>query len=429
MENAERKLMQNLFACTLHLSFQIVDGQDGLYTYLQTLYKQIFSPASPRTVPLVRFMGTLQPQTVYGISDRFCLYSVAVRLPHDTRFVLLGPCLLEEPNRAFILRVLRKNDLPPDQLEAFQAFYLRFPVLDQARMHTLGRSIGQYLYNNEPLDHRVFNAWEHELVQPEYVDDAARLLEVQSLNDAYAEEKELTDAVAHGRRDKAFELLLKLPTPESRWQECADPLRCAKNACLAFHVRVDAAAGQGGVSPFHREQGRRMFAARIENAQTVKEVYGLSQNLLRYYLDLVQQQNLPQGSKLLRQVIEIVQLDLSTPLSVRSIAARLDVSADYLSHSFKKQMGLSLSEYINKQRIIRAVQYLDETDLPIRDIALYVGYEDIAYFSRVFKHYVNRTPRDYRKIVRGTLPTNLSQYFALVPRPGGKMEKPISDTK
>ena len=92
-------------------------------------------------------------------------------------------------------------------------------------------------------------------------------------------------------------------------------------------------------------------------------------------------------------------------------------------------MGLSLSEYINKQRIIRAVQYLDETDLPIRDIALYVGYEDIAYFSRVFKHYVNRTPRDYRKIVRGTLPTNLSQYFALVPRPGGKMENPAKDRR
>ena len=340
METAELKLMQNLFACTLHLSFQVVDGQDGLYAYLQSLYKQIFAPASPRAVPLVRFMGTMQPQTVYGISDRFCLYSVAVRLPNDPQFVLLGPCLLEEPNRAFILRVLRKNELPPDQLDAFQAFYLRFPVLDQARMHTLGRSIGQYLYNNEPLDHRVFNAWEHELIQPEYVDDAARLLEVQSLNEAYAEEKALMDAVTHGQRDKAFELLLKLPTPENRWQECADPLRCAKNACLAFHVRVDAAAGQGGIDPFHREQGRRMFAARIENAQSVKEVYGLSQNLLRYYLDLVQRQTLPQGSKLLRQVIEIVQLDLSTPLSVRSIAARLDVSADYLSHTFKKQMGL-----------------------------------------------------------------------------------------
>ena len=52
-----------------------------------------------------------------------------------------------------------------------------------------------------------------------------------------------------------------------------------------------------------------MFAARIENAQNFKEVYGLSQGLLHYYLDLVQQQNLPQGSKLLRQVIEIVQLD------------------------------------------------------------------------------------------------------------------------
>ena len=47
------------------------------------------------------------------------------------------------------------------------------------------------------------------------------------------------------------------------------------------------------------------------------------------------------------------------------------------------------------------MKYLGETELQVGDIGLYVGFEDINYFSRVFKQYVECSPSQYRKIARG----------------------------
>lgn len=53
--------------------------------------------------------------------------------------------------------------------------------------------------------------------------------------------------------------------------------------------------------------------------------------------------------------------------------------------------------YLNKFRVEKAARYLKESDYTITEIALKVGFEDSNYFSKIFKKYMGKTPREYKQ--------------------------------
>ena len=402
METEELKLIRRLVSCTLHIQCSVLDHNGGaLLDFLNSIYCDIFKKISG-SIPLVDFFKAFAPQTVYGMQDRFLMYYGAVILPDTGQVFIVGPCLLEKAASHFIAKVLKINHIGLDGEKSFQCFYDRWPVLDQAMVHTLMRIIGEYCYKGKTLDHRQFLAWDSKLVQPVYVEDSVRILTMKSLEMVYDREKALLEAVSRGKRQEAFDIFISnrsLVLQPMRYSP--DTLRDAKDKYIAFHGKLKQAAEQGGVHPIHLEETSAEFCRRIEEAEDINDIHTLAQNMLRRYIQLVRRMAVPQCSTPVRQAVNLIHLDLSAPLSVKYLAEAIQVHPNYLSRIFKQEMGIALTEYINKSRIIRAMKYLGETELQVGDIGLYVGFEDINYFSRVFKQYVECSPSQYRKIARG----------------------------
>lgn len=89
--------------------------------------------------------------------------------------------------------------------------------------------------------------------------------------------------------------------------------------------------------------------------------------------------------------------NLSSPsLNVALLARRLGCSADYLSNCFSRQMGRTITQTINAERLTLAQELLRSSDLNISEIAMACGYSDPGYFGRLFKTLNGITPRAYR---------------------------------
>jgi len=84
-------------------------------------------------------------------------------------------------------------------------------------------------------------------------------------------------------------------------------------------------------------------------------------------------------------------------ISLESIAAQFLISKEHLSRMFKLSMNENLSDYIVRKRMEKARALMTEEGLSIKHAAQLVGYEDIAYFYRVFKKYFGMTPGELRK--------------------------------
>ncbi|MEI8078401.1 MAG: helix-turn-helix transcriptional regulator, partial [bacterium] len=88
-------------------------------------------------------------------------------------------------------------------------------------------------------------------------------------------------------------------------------------------------------------------------------------------------------------------------LSVRRLAVALGCSADYLSTQFRRESGVCLAEYINRQRLSHAKQLLTATGLKVSEVAWACGYRDPGYFIRQFRRHEGVTPLVWRRCVPG----------------------------
>ena len=84
-------------------------------------------------------------------------------------------------------------------------------------------------------------------------------------------------------------------------------------------------------------------------------------------------------------------------LCLNDIAASANVSPAYLSALFKKNQGISLSDFITSQRISAAARYLTTTTMSLKEISLKCGYANQYYFSTSFKKKMGITPSAYRE--------------------------------
>lgn len=87
-------------------------------------------------------------------------------------------------------------------------------------------------------------------------------------------------------------------------------------------------------------------------------------------------------------------------LSIRDIAQHFHASRDYISHAFKHTTNYAPLQYLRRWRIGKAQTLLIDTDLPLTEIALRVGFDDSNYFSRVFRQIIGMPPGTFRRAWR-----------------------------
>lgn len=98
----------------------------------------------------------------------------------------------------------------------------------------------------------------------------------------------------------------------------------------------------------------------------------------------------------LKKVIEYIHTNYANPLSLQTLAGICYMSPNYFCHYFRQETGKPPIAFINEYRIQKACELLRESELPVSQIALSVGFDNFSYFIRKFREYKNVTPTEYR---------------------------------
>lgn len=99
----------------------------------------------------------------------------------------------------------------------------------------------------------------------------------------------------------------------------------------------------------------------------------------------------------IEKTINYIKENLESNLSLEAIASYAGFSASYFHNFFKDFMGQTLHEYVEEQRIKKAVDMLVTTDYTLTQIAYECGFSSQSYFSYAFKKKMNLSPREYAK--------------------------------
>ena len=219
----------------------------------------------------------------------------------------------------------------------------------------------------------------------------------QYLNISYPShiENELIDAIKLAEKDKAAELLKGLLSDilsaELSPQEYQIPLARLLNNLLIVM----------------QESGVSMNQLQPVNSSLLEELLGLHTaaeiddwfwtNVVYPMIKIFKGRQEAQYHNISEKIIDLVQHHYDTDLTLEECASRLHYNANYLSSVFRKETGYSFSEYLSMYRFKMAKKWLSDTEIPIKDIATKLRYNNPQNFIRSFRKQEGITPGQYRE--------------------------------
>lgn len=111
----------------------------------------------------------------------------------------------------------------------------------------------------------------------------------------------------------------------------------------------------------------------------------------------INEKSLSKSNSLVYVVQKYIKEHLEQEICRNTVADYIHMSPDYLDRLFKKEFGLSVSQYIKEKKIDYAKMLLRTTNLSVSEIAQRLGYINLSHFIASFKQITNMTPVNYRK--------------------------------
>ncbi|MDY3920352.1 MAG: response regulator [Candidatus Limivivens sp.] len=99
-------------------------------------------------------------------------------------------------------------------------------------------------------------------------------------------------------------------------------------------------------------------------------------------------------------VIEAVHDFSDKDISLKTLAARLNMHPSYLGNIFHQQTGYYFSDYLNEERLKYAAGLMKDTDMKLKDIVDRAGFSSQTYFNRQFRRKYGVSPNVYRREVK-----------------------------
>ena len=348
-------------------------------------------PASSLQLP--KWLSSIEPGVIYFLKDIFLCNYILLYAPKEEEWILCGPILFDPLDEKHFQSLIRNLELP----EEFHERLPFFPSRDLLKsiFVQLGNSIyGRDNFRIEYIDSNTLDLWhsnyKNYLRIPDEPFQNIRIIEAR-----YEAENALMDAVSSCNEPLALEYAAKFRTFVLP-QRLPDRVRDLKDYTITLNTLLRKSAEQAGVHPIHIDAYSNGMIPEIEAVASSDEIFYFHKKMVHGYCALIRRYNLQHYSGMIRKALTYINTDLCADLRLNVLAEQLNVNASYLSTLFKKEVGMTLTDYVNKSRVEHSQKLLLCTDLPIKSIAQQCGIPDIYYFTRLFKRITGTTPKVYR---------------------------------
>ncbi len=368
-------------------------------------------------------LSRIQKNMLYLYTDKFLISYALFRLPEalweeiretpaaeaeaaqiSPPVLCIGPILFHTMNTVEISSVMARLKISPGHRQDMAEHYNLIPLFSSQEIfiHTLQFFLKRL--TQEPVLFREISYGQESwgFSDPEGADYALPEqpeVAIQAIEERYEAERALMKAVGAGKTNEAT-LRYQRFISYRLAPRGLSALRDKKNILFVLNTLLRKAVQFGGVHPFHIDNISRSFSIQIEAGLTLEQLDQLSYRMVRKYCILVQNYARKNYSPLVQRCMNTIDFSYSAELSLSWLAAQCGVSDSYLSTSFRKETGMTVTDCINRTRIRQALILLNTSELPIGDIASRCGFPDANYFSRVFRKQQGLSPKQYRDRIR-----------------------------
>jgi len=344
----------------------------------------------------------------YYLSENLLFYGKVKERRSDRQF-LIGPCSNVPLTGKHITAVMMNAKIALQHRETFSQFLSNIPPLSfENFLHAL-------CFFHFALNRRRMTAEKLMMLgnpvppdpsslQSTLTETRYRAAEEALSHDTYQLEQQIIAYVREGEAKKLAELF-QHPVRADAGPVAKEALRQEKNILIVTAALVARAAIEGGLdveTAFHLSD---IYIQQAESLSRLDALSLLRQRMILDYAERVAAERYPPHlSPSTRACIRYIKKHLHTPILVRELAERIGLSASYLTRTFRRETGMKLNDYINRQKIEEAKNLLAFSDRSLSEISSYLCFSSQSYFQNLFKKYEGITPLQYRQSARSGLP-------------------------
>lgn len=349
------------------------------------------------------FFNTLEEAVFYCCKDSYdisyCIGLIPKQETSRKSILVVGPYMGYAMEEQMLADIMRANHVPTEYERELREFYNAVPIIaHDVQWAELCRELFQLFYPEQTV--RLSHI-RHDDYNFEFRQDSSDFLSAKIIEERYALEEKLLSAVAGGDTETAMKIFGN--TQKYRLaRRYSDSLREMRNGLIVFNTLLRKAVEAGGVHPVHIDRISEKFAKEAEKVLTWEESHCLHTEMLRQYCLLVRNYSLTEHSPVIRNVVNYISIHLSEKLTLTQLAEQYFVNPSYLSTLFKKEMGITVSSYINQQRMRLAVRLFNLGNTEIQEVATKCGIDDVSYFRKLFTKNIGMSPSAYVRMLNNS---------------------------
>lgn len=213
---------------------------------------------------------------------------------------------------------------------------------------------------------------------------------------SYELEQQIIAAIIKGDVDGAIKHAQKANNVSYKYVLAPQPLRAQKNLAISLVAVVSRAIIEHGAEPEAIFFLSDYFLNEIELVSTNYDLEKTVNQMIIEYCMASKEAHIEIHSAIIQKCLQIIHNRTYERCTVDIIASSLNLSPDYLSQLFKKEMDCGLYSYIQQVKMEEAKNLLDNSNYSICEIGEMLGFCSGAYFSNVFKKLTGSSPMSYR---------------------------------
>jgi YesN/AraC family two-component response regulator len=214
----------------------------------------------------------------------------------------------------------------------------------------------------------------------------------------YYAELDILDLIKRGEPEKIPDRIRDM-FPSHNGHLSANPHRQAIYEFVACITLVTRFAIEGGAPAEQAYTLSDTYIKYADKTKSAEEVHLLYNKMLIDFAVKVKRTKTagkPYSFPVLR-TMEYIDGNLHCKLSLKEIGRDVGRNPSYLCLLFKKETGIPLSRYINREKIEEARHLLRDTDMSVSAISAALAFGSQSYFAKIFQTFCGETPKEYRQ--------------------------------
>ncbi len=352
---------------------------------------------------LERIKDYEKPNPFLDLDEKLFTYScIAFYLNQKQYYLLLGPCFLEKTNAKDLYESTAFfRNLSINELQEITKY---FPVVELPYMYTViqlfySLIFDEHIHSSDIIKQNMKDSVFEDIpiLTEETLFERRESLEFHT---PYSYELKQMEIVRSGDVNRLKEILEDTETGKPGILS-KNPLRNEKNLLIAGITMITRAAIDGGVP---EETAYAMSDSFIQKSEECFDIKSICTLRNKVFYDFTLQVAFTKKQKRFSNPIEIsldyIHKHLHHDISLAILSEIAHLSVSQLSRNFRKEVGISIVDYVQKERIKASKNLLCFSNYSLLEISNYLNFGTQSYFIEIFKKHEGMTPAQFRKMYK-----------------------------